>query len=51
MIDKKGKLLLVANEKSDDIYIFEIDDETGKLKDTGAKITVPAPVCLKLLTL
>ncbi|MFC2125537.1 lactonase family protein [Bacteroidota bacterium] len=51
MIDQEGKLLLVANQKTDDIYIFEIDGETGKLKDSGVKLNVPAPVCLKILSL
>ena len=51
MIDKNGKLLLVANQKTDDIYVFEIDEKTGKLTDTGVKLTVPAPVCLKILNL
>jgi 6-phosphogluconolactonase len=51
MIDKKGELLLVANQKTDDIYVFEIDEKSGKLTDTGVKISVPAPVCLKILAL
>jgi 6-phosphogluconolactonase len=51
MIDLKGDYLFVANQDSDNIVIFKIDPKTGKLRDTGNQIKVPAPACLKMLTL
>ncbi len=45
--DPTGKYLLVANQESDNIVIFKIDKKTGLLIDTGKKILVPNPVCIK----
>ena len=45
--DPTGNFLLVANQNSDDIIIFKRDKETGLLTDTGKKINVSKPVCLK----
>jgi 6-phosphogluconolactonase len=48
MIDPSGKFLLVGNQRSNSIIIFRIDPKTGLLTDTGKKLEVPAPVCLKM---
>ena len=48
MITPNGKFLLVANRRTDNIAIFEIDAATGQLTDTGKQIKIPAPVCLKM---
>ncbi|HEX9510350.1 MAG TPA: lactonase family protein [Puia sp.] len=48
MIDPSGKYLLVGNQRSNSIIIFRIDAKTGLLTDTGKKLEVPAPVCLKM---
>jgi 6-phosphogluconolactonase len=45
--DPSGKFLLVANQNSDNIVIFSVDQETGLLTDTGKRINVPNPVCIK----
>jgi 6-phosphogluconolactonase len=45
--DPSGNFLLVANQTSDDIFIFKINKQTGLLTDTGKKINVPNPVCIK----
>src|SRR6186713_1337023 len=45
--DPSGNFLLVANQNSDDIIVFNIDKKTGLLKDSGKKISVPNPVCIK----
>jgi 6-phosphogluconolactonase len=45
--DPSGNFLLVANQNTDDIVIFKIDKKTGLLKDTGKRINVGSPVCLK----
>jgi 6-phosphogluconolactonase len=46
-ISPDGKFLLVANQNSDDVVIFRRDAITGKLTDTGNRISVGNPVCLK----
>ncbi len=46
-IDPSGNFLLVANQNSNDIVIFKRDPKTGLLTDTGKKILVDKPVCLK----
>ena len=45
--DPSGNFLLVANQDTDDIIIFKRDKQTGLLTDTGKKIEVGNPVCLK----
>ncbi len=50
IIDPSGKYLLVANQDSNNIVIFQIS-EKGQLINTGISITVPMPVCLKFLEL
>lgn len=49
MIDPTGRFLLVANRDSDAIVIFKRNAQTGLLRDTGERITVPKPVCLKMM--
>ncbi len=46
MIDPTGHFVLVANEKSDNIFIFKRNIQTGLLTATGKKIEVGSPVCL-----
>jgi 6-phosphogluconolactonase len=45
--DPSGNFLLVANQNSDDIFIFKMDQQTGLLTYTGKKIEVPNPVCIE----
>lgn len=45
-LDATGALLLVANQDSDTIVPFRIDQTTGHLTPTGATTTVPTPVCV-----
>jgi 6-phosphogluconolactonase len=45
--DPSGNFLLAANQGSDEIVIFKIDKKTGLLTDTGKRIEVPNPVCIK----
>jgi 6-phosphogluconolactonase len=49
VIDPTGKFLLVANQNSGNVVTFKIDQETGKLEDTGFENRIPFPVCLKFL--
>lgn len=46
-IDPTGKFLIVANQNSDNIWVFKIDQNTGKLSQTGIKVDIGNPVCLK----
>ncbi|MBK8033191.1 MAG: lactonase family protein [Chloroflexi bacterium] len=51
VIDPTGMYLLVGNQNSDTIVSFRIDQQTGLLEPTGQVANVPAPVCLKFVTL
>jgi len=44
--DPTGNFLLVANQQGN-VVIFKIDKKTGLLTDTGKRIDVPNPVCIK----
>jgi 6-phosphogluconolactonase len=49
--DPSGNFLLVGNQNSDQIVIFKRDKSTGLLTDTGNRIDVGKPVCLKWVSL
>jgi 6-phosphogluconolactonase len=48
-IDASGKYLLVANQKSNSIVCFKINEAKGLLELTGNVVSAPAPVCLKMI--
>ena len=48
--DPSGNFLLVANQNSDEIVIFKRDKKTGLLTDTGKRISIPNPVCIKWIS-
>ncbi len=48
-IDPSGKFLLVANQLTSSVEIFNRDSKTGLLKHTGNSMQIPNPVCLKFL--
>ncbi|MBY0425821.1 MAG: lactonase family protein, partial [Cytophagales bacterium] len=50
IIDPTGNFLLVANQNSDEIVVFKRNKESGLLMDSGQRITVPNPVCLKWMS-
>lgn len=41
-----GRFVLVANQSTDEVVVFERNIYTGELTDTGKRIRVPAPVCV-----
>jgi 6-phosphogluconolactonase len=45
--DPSGNYLLVANQNSDAVVIFKRNPQTGLLRDTGYRIDVGNPVCIK----
>ena len=48
-IDPSGNFLLVANQLSNNIVVFQIDVASGKLSKTGQEIKADTPVCLKFV--
>jgi 6-phosphogluconolactonase len=48
LIDPTGQWLLVANQNTNNIVVFRIDQKTGLLKDAGKSLAIPMPVCLKM---
>jgi len=46
-IDPSGRFVLAANQDTDNIVIFGIDEKSGLLKYTGNQIEVPTPVCVQ----
>merc|ERR1712151_563050 len=43
---KNGKWVVVANQDSDSIVVFDRDILTGLLSPTGIFVPCPAPVCI-----
>jgi 6-phosphogluconolactonase len=48
-IDPTGHWLLAANQNSDNVAIFRIDRANGTLSDTGRRLDVGTPMCIKFL--
>ena len=48
-IDPTGQFLLAAGQRSNNVNVFRIDPETGKLKFTGNSIKVASPVCVRMI--
>jgi 6-phosphogluconolactonase len=49
-IDPTGAYLLAANQESDTIAVFRIDRASGRLDLVGRPVSVPRPVCLRMMT-
>lgn len=49
IIDPTGRFLLVASQNDNVIQVFVINKNYGLLQDTGTKIEVQKPVCLKMV--
>jgi 6-phosphogluconolactonase len=45
--DPSGDYLLVANQNSDNVVVFKVNRQSGLLTDTGNRIDVGSPVCIK----
>jgi 6-phosphogluconolactonase len=48
-IDPTGEYLLTANEVTNNIVVFRMDETTGKLLKTDREIMVDTPACLKFV--
>jgi 6-phosphogluconolactonase len=40
-----GRVMLVTNQESDDVFTFDVDAATGALKRRAGKLSIPRPVC------
>ena len=49
MIDPSGNFLLAANQNSDNVVVFKRNKITGLLKPIKQEISIPSPVCLKMI--
>jgi 6-phosphogluconolactonase len=47
-LDPAGRFLHAANEQSDTVVMFRIDDGTGRLAPTGQAIAIGSPVAVVL---
>ncbi|MCO7128146.1 lactonase family protein [Sporolactobacillus shoreicorticis] len=48
-IDPSGRFLIVANQNSGDLVLFERDPVSGHLRILDSKVLVPDPVCITFL--
>jgi 6-phosphogluconolactonase len=48
-IDPTGAYVIACNQGTDNVAVFKVDQQTGKLTQVGEPINVPAPVCVKFL--
>ncbi|MBC8172075.1 MAG: lactonase family protein [Anaerolineae bacterium] len=49
-IDLTDNFLLVANQDSHNLIVFKIDKSNGRLTPTTSGISIPSPVCIKIVT-
>ena len=47
-LDRSGAFLLAANQESNSIVLFHVDQKTGALIDSGARVDAPSPVFVGL---
>ena len=50
-MDASGDLLFVANRDNNNVVIFTRNKENGQLTYTGKEMSIPTPVCVKILGL
>lgn len=50
LIEPKGEFMFVANQDSDTIQLFRINQKNGNLTAVGKPVSVPSPVCLKIIS-
>jgi 6-phosphogluconolactonase len=48
-LDPSGRVLLVANQNSNDVFTYTIDKQTGKLTPTGKSVSVPSPMFVEVV--
>ena len=50
-LDPTGKFLIAENQRSNNVVVFSIDQDTGKLTPTGQSLNLGSPVCLRFVPL
>lgn len=50
-IDPSGKWLICANAHTDNVVVFRIDPETGRLEFNGSEIEVPVGTCIQFFNI
>lgn len=48
-LDPSGRVLLVANQNSDNVFTYTVDKQTGKLTATGKSVSVPSPMFVEVV--
>jgi 6-phosphogluconolactonase len=48
-ITPDGKYVLAANQDGDNIAVFHLDAQTGLLSDTGERLEIGKPVCIRFV--
>ena len=48
-LDPTGAWLIAGNQDTDNVAVFRIEPETGRLEFTGQSVYVPTPVCIAFL--
>jgi 6-phosphogluconolactonase len=48
-LDPTGKWLLAANQTTDNVVVYQVDGQTGRLTATGTTVTLGAPVCIQFV--
>jgi 6-phosphogluconolactonase len=48
-LDPSGRVLLVANQNSNDVFTYTVDKQTGKLTPTGKSVSVPSPMFVEVV--
>lgn len=46
-IDPSGKWMLIANQDGGNVEVWELDEKTGLGRETGTKVEIKNPVCVK----
>lgn len=49
LITPDGKLLVCANMPGNNVVVFRIDSDTGKLTSAGEPVSIPSPSCIRLV--
>jgi 6-phosphogluconolactonase len=48
-LDPTGQFLIVANQDSDSLVMFRVDPKMGQLQETGVRVEVPRPMCVRFV--
>jgi 6-phosphogluconolactonase len=48
-LDLTGKWMIVAHQETNSAAVFSVNPETGRLRFTGKKVSLGAPVCVRFL--